>query len=220
MNIFLLVSLPLTLKIYMQIRHPQLKLIKQNYAYAMSILLAITIFSLLYLTEEFILYKNLLINYQTKFSLMYSIFIKEQMYYYIFPLLIFTLFFTLNPSSLLKNNPIFLIYFAFGIIFAKNISLIIASNKVFSTYEYIQIPLIHMLELILTAIICENGMRLHITQNINGYQAIFVPILILEIIITLLKACILINEQIYSLIILIILLGITILSKKTIGILK
>ncbi|ACH93146.1 hypothetical protein [Borrelia duttonii] len=220
MNVFLIVSLPLVLKIYMQIKHPQLKLIKQTYTYAMSILLAATIFSLLYLIEEFILYKNLLINYQTKFDLIYSIFIKEQIYYYIFPLFIFTFFFTLNPNSLLRNNPIFLIYFAFGLVFSKNISLLITNSKVFGTYEYIKIPLIHMLELIFTAIICEKGIRLHLTQNINGYQAIFIPILTLEIIITLLKVFILINQQIYSLAISLILLGITILNKKAIGSIK
>lgn len=103
MNIFLLASLPLVFKIYMLIKHPQLKPIRQNYINSTSILLAMTIFSLLYLTEEFILYKNLLISYQTKFNLAYSIFIKEQIYYYVFPLFIFTFFFTFNPNSLLKK---------------------------------------------------------------------------------------------------------------------
>ncbi|BDU63130.1 hypothetical protein BOFE_06700 [Candidatus Borrelia fainii] len=220
MNIFLLTSLPLVFKIYMIIKHPQLKLIKQNYIHAISILLAMTIFSLLYLTEEFILYKSLLINYQTKFSLAYSIFIKEQIYYYVFPLFIFTFFFTLNPKSLLKKNSIFLIYFAFGLIFSKNLTLIITNSKVFGTYEYIKIPLLHILELIFTAIICEKGICLHITQSINGYQLIFVPILILEAIITFLKVLILTNAQIYALITLIILLGITIINKKVIGTVK
>lgn len=68
--------------------------------------------------------------------------------------------------------------------------------------------------------ICEKGIRLHITQNINGYQLIFVPILILEAIITLLKVLILINAQIYALITSIILLGIIILNKKAIGNIK
>ncbi|AAX17528.1 hypothetical protein [Borrelia turicatae] len=220
MNIFLLISLPLVFKIYMIINHPQLKLIKQNYIHATSILFAMTIFSLLYLIEEFILYKSLLINYQTKFSLAYSIFIKEQIYYYVFPLFIFTFFFTFNPNSLLKKNPIFLIYFAFGLILSKNLALIITNSKVFGTYEYIKIPLLHILELIFTAIICEKGIRLHITQNINGYQLIFVPILILEAIITFLKVLILTNAQIYALITLIILLGITIVNKKAIGTVK
>ncbi|AAX16708.1 hypothetical protein [Borrelia hermsii] len=217
MNIFLLTSLPLVFKIYMLIKHPQLKPIRQSYINSTSILLAMTIFSLLYLTEEFILYKNLLINYQTKFSLAYSIFVKEQIYYYVFPLFIFTFFFTFNPNSLLKKNPIFLIYFAFGLLLSKNLALIITNSKVFGTYEYIKIPLLHILELIFTAMICEKGIRLHITQNINGYQLIFVPILILEAIITLLKVLILINAQIYALMISIILLGIIILNKKTIG---
>ncbi|AHE62527.1 hypothetical protein [Borrelia parkeri] len=220
MNIFLLTSLPLVFKIYMIIKHPQLKLIKQNYIHATSILFAITIFSLLYLIEEFILYKSLIINYQTKFSLAYSIFIKEQIYYYVFPLFIFTFFFTFNPNSLLKKNPIFLIYFAFGLILSKNLALIITNSKVFGTYEYIKIPLLHILELIFTAIICEKGIRLHITQNINGYQLIFAPILILEAIITFLKVLILTNAQIYTLITLIILLGITIVNKKAIGTVK
>ncbi|WP_421622905.1 hypothetical protein R5397_03465 [Borrelia sp. MN22-0132] len=220
MNIFLLTSLPLVFKLYMIIKHPQLKLIKQNYIHATSILFAMTIFSLLYLIEEFILYKSLLINYQTKFSLAYSIFIKEQIYYYVFPLFIFTFFFTFNPNSLLKKNPIFLIYFAFGLILSKNLALIITNSKVFGTYEYIKIPLLHILELIFTAIICEKGIRLHITQNINGYQLIFIPILILEAIITFLKVLILTNEQIYALITLIILLGITIVNKKAIGTVK
>ncbi|ANF33687.1 hypothetical protein A7978_00915 [Borrelia turicatae] len=220
MNIFLLISLPLVFKIYMIINHPQLKLIKQNYIHATSILFAMTIFSLLYLIEEFILYKSLLINYQTKFSLAYSIFIKEQIYYYVFPLFIFTFFFTFNPNSLLKKKPIFLIYFAFGLILSKNLALIITNSKVFGTYEYIKIPLLHILELIFTAIICEKGIRLHITQNINGYQLIFVPILILEAIITFLKVLILTNAQIYALITLIILLGITIVNKKAIGTVK
>ncbi|AHH12205.1 Hypothetical protein BHO_0096400 [Borrelia hermsii YBT] len=217
MNIFLLASLPLVFKIYMLIKHPQLKPIRQSYINSTSILLAMTIFSLLYLTEEFILYKNLLINYQTKFSLAYSIFVKEQIYYYVFPLFIFTFFFTFNPNSLLKKNPIFLIYFAFGLLLSKNLALIITNSKVFGTYEYIKIPLLHILELIFTAMICEKGIRLHITQNINGYQLIFVPILILEAIITLLKVLILINAQIYALMISIILLGIIILNKKAIG---
>ncbi|UPA17707.1 hypothetical protein bpuCAU1_000187 [Borrelia puertoricensis] len=220
MNIFLLTSLPLVFKLYMIIKHPQLKLIKQNYIHATSILFAMTIFSLLYLIEEFILYKSLLINYQTKFSLAYSIFIKEQIYYYVFPLFIFTFFFTFNPNSLLKKNPIFLIYFAFGLILSKNLALIITNSKVFGTYEYIKIPLLHILELIFTAIICEKGIRLHITQNINGYQLIFVPTLILEAIITFLKVLILTNAQIYALITLIILLGITIVNKKAIGTVK
>ncbi|UPA11884.1 hypothetical protein [Borrelia venezuelensis] len=220
MNVFLLISLPLVFKIYMIINHPQLKLIKQNYIHATSILFAMTIFSLLYLIEEFILYKSLLINYQTKFSLAYSIFIKEQIYYYVFPLFIFTFFFTFNPNSLLKKNPIFLIYFAFGLILSKNLALIITNSKAFGTYEYIKIPLLHILELIFTAIICEKGIRLHITQNINGYQLIFVPILILEVIITFLKVLILTNAQIYALITLIILLGITIVNKKAIGTVK
>ncbi|AHH13689.1 hypothetical protein bhYOR_000184 [Borrelia nietonii YOR] len=220
MNIFLLASLPLVFKIYMLIKHPQLKPIRQNYINSTSILLAMTIFSLLYLTEEFILYKNLLISYQTKFNLAYSIFIKEQIYYYVFPLFIFTFFFTFNPNSLLKKNPIFLIYFAFGLLLSKNLALIITNSKVFGTYEYIKIPLLHILELIFTAMICEKGIRLHITQNINGYQLIFVPILILEAIITLLKVLILINAQIYALITSIILLGIIILNKKAIGNIK
>ncbi|AHH08152.1 hypothetical protein baBA2_000182 [Borrelia anserina] len=220
MNIFLLTSLPLVLKIYMLIKHHQSKLIKQKYILATSILLAMTIFFLLYLMEEFILYKRLLINYQTKSSLAYSIFIKEQIYYYVLPLFIFTFFFTFNPNSLLKKNPIFLIYFAFGLIFSKNLTLIITNSKVFGTYEYIKIPLLHILEFIFTAIICEKGINLYITQNMNGYQLIFIPILALETIITLLKVLILINSQIYVLIIFIILLGITIFHKKAIRTVK
>ncbi|AHH10345.1 hypothetical protein bcCo53_000184 [Borrelia coriaceae] len=220
MNIFLLTSLPLVLKIYMLIKHAELKLIKQNYINAISVLFAMTFFALLYLTEEFILYKNLLINYQTKFKLAHSIFIKEQVYYYIFPLFIFTFLFTFNPNSFLKKNPIFLIYFAFGLIFSKNLALIITNSKVLGTYEYIKLPLLHIIELIFTAIICEKGIHLYVTQNINGYQLIFIPILILEAIITLLKVLILTNEQMYALIISIILLSITIIKKKSIGILK
>ncbi|AJA58378.1 hypothetical protein [Borrelia miyamotoi] len=214
MNIFLLVSLPLAFKIYMKIKHSHLKLIKQSYIHAMLILSAMTIFSLLYLTEEFILYKTLLINYQTKFSLASSIFIKEQIYYYVLPLFIFTFFFTFNPNSLLKKNPIFLTYFAFGLIFSKNLELIITNSKVFGTYEYIKIPLLHILELISTAIICTKGIHLNMIQSTNGYKLIFIPILILEAIITLLKVLILTNAQAYALTILIIILGISILNKK------
>ncbi|WP_445435847.1 hypothetical protein [Candidatus Borreliella tachyglossi] len=217
MSIFLLISLPLVLKIYILTKHPTLRTINQNYIYSTIILFAITIFSSLYLAEEFILYKILEINYTTKLSLATSIFIKDQVYYYIFPLLIFTFFFTFNPNSILKKNPIFLIYFAFGVLFAKNLELIIANSKVFGTYEYIKIPLLHITELVCTAIICERGISLSMKQNINGYKIIFIPILFLEIIITLLKVLILINMQIYAVIVLIIILGTIILSKRTIG---
>ncbi|BCR21627.1 hypothetical protein [Borrelia sp. HM] len=219
MNLFLLVSLPLAFKIYMIVKHPNIKLIKKSYIHLLLILYAMTIFSLLYLIEEFILYRTLIINYQTKLSLAASIFIKEQIYYYTFPLFIFTFFFTFNPNSILKTNPIFLTYFAFGLILSQNLELIITNSKVFGTYEYIKIPLLHIIELISTAIICERGIYLHKTRKINGYKSIFIPILILEAIITFLKVLILTNIQIHILTILIIILVITvlILNKKFIG---
>ncbi|AYE36079.1 hypothetical protein DB313_00955 [Borrelia turcica IST7] len=215
MNIFLLISLPLALKIYTLIKYPQLKQVRQNYIYLMLILFGMTIFFSLYLTEEFILYKILETNYKTNLSLAISIFIKEHLYYYIFPLLIFIFFFTFNPNSLLKKNPIFLIYFAFGLIFSKNLELIIMNSKVFGTYEYIKIPILHIIELVSTAMICERGIRISVIHTINGYKLIFIPLLLLEVIITLLKVLILINMEFYALVISITLMGIIVLNKKS-----
>ncbi|WKC57765.1 hypothetical protein [Borrelia sp. P9F1] len=215
MNVFLLVSLPLVLKIYTLIKYPQLRKIKQKYAYSMLALLGMTAFSSLYLTEEFILYKILEINYRTILSLAISIFIKEHLYYYVFPILIFVFFSTFNPNSQIKNNPIFLIYFAFGIIFSKNLEIIIMNSKIFGTYEYIKMPALHIVELVFTAIICEKGIRLSVTRNINGYKLIFIPLLLLEVTITLLKVLILINMQLYSLVISIALMGIVFLNKNS-----
>ncbi|UER67386.1 hypothetical protein LKV13_00930 [Borrelia sp. BU AG58] len=214
MNIFLLVSLPLVLAIYTSIRYPLLRKIKRNHTYSMISLFGMTIFFSLYLVEEFILYKTLEINYRTSLCLAISILIKEHLYYYVFPLLIFIFFFTFNPNSQLKNSPLSLLYFAFGVIFAKNLELIIMNSKVFGTYEYIKIPMLHIMELVFTAIICERGVRLSVMHNTNGYKLIFVPLLLLEAIITLLKVLILINMQFYSLLIATAILGIMALNKK------
>ncbi|WP_232535923.1 hypothetical protein [Borrelia sp. A-FGy1] len=215
MNIFLLVSLPLVLRIYTLIKYPQLKKVKQNYIYLMIALFGITIYFSLYLTEELILYKALEINYKTKLSLAISIFIKEHLYYYIFPLLTFIFFFTFNSDSALKKKPIFLIYFAFSLTFSKNLELIISNSKVFSTYEYIKIPILHIIKFISTAIICERGINFSIIHNINGYKLILIPLLLLEAIITTLKVLILINMQFYALSISTILLVIIALNRSS-----
>ncbi|WP_306701178.1 hypothetical protein [Borrelia sp. BU AG58] len=88
------------------------------------------------------------------------------------------------------------------------------NSKVFGTYEYIKIPMLHIMELVFTAIICERGVRLSVMHNTNGYKLIFVPLLLLEAIITLLKVLILINMQFYSLLIATAILGIMALNKK------
>ncbi len=103
MSLFLLTSLPLILKIYMNIRLKQSQT-KNTQAHVLAIFLAITMFSFLYLTKEFILYRSFELDYTSRISLGISIFIKEHLYYYIFPLLIFIFFFTLNENSLFKKN--------------------------------------------------------------------------------------------------------------------
>ncbi|UGQ16997.1 hypothetical protein [Borrelia sp. RT1S] len=215
MNVFLLTSLPLVLKIYISVRYPQLRKIKRNYAYSAMALLGMAVFSSLYLTEEFILYKILEVNHKTSLSLAVSVLIKEHLYYYVFPILIFVFFSTFNPNSQLKNNPIFLLYFAFGIIFSKNLEIVIMNSKVFGMYEYIKIPILHMMELVFTALICERGVRLTVIHNTNGYKLIFMPLLLLEVTITILKVLILINMQFYSLVIATILVGVVFLNKHS-----
>ncbi len=120
MSLFLLTSLPLILKIYMNIRLKQSQT-KNTQAHVLAIFLAITMFSFLYLTKEFILYRSFELDYTSRISLGISIFIKEHLYYYIFPLLIFIFFFTLNENSLFKKKLTILIYFTFGLIFSKKL---------------------------------------------------------------------------------------------------
>ncbi len=93
MSLFLLTSLPLILKIYINTQLKQSKT-KNTQAHILAIFFAITIFSFLYLTQEFILYRSFELNYTSRINLGISIFIKEHLYYYILPLLIFIFFFT------------------------------------------------------------------------------------------------------------------------------
>ncbi|AIJ29561.1 YIP1 family protein [Borreliella valaisiana] len=198
MNLFLLTSLPLILKIYMNTQFKQSKT-KNIQAHALVIFLAITIFSFLYLTQEFILYKSFELNYTSRITLGISIFIKEHLYYYIFPLLIFIFFFTLNENSSFRKNLTILIYFAFGLIFSKNLEIVILNSKIFGIYEYIELPILNAIELIFSAIIFEKTFKKCQKYSAKEYKIILSPILFLGLFIATLKTLILTNMGIYAL---------------------
>ncbi|EEF84729.1 hypothetical protein [Borreliella spielmanii] len=200
MSLFLLTSLPLMLKIYINTQLRQSKT-KNIQAHALAIFFAITIFCFLYLTQEFILYRSFELNYTSKINLGISIFIKEHLYYYIFPLLIFIFFFTLNENSSFRVNLTILIYFAFGLIFSKNLEIVILNSKIFGVYEYIELPILNAIELIFSAIIFENKIKQCEKYSIKEYKIILTPILFLELFIATLKTLILTNMSIYALII-------------------
>ncbi|WKC80523.1 hypothetical protein [Borreliella tanukii] len=200
MNLFLLTSLPLILKIYMNTQLKQSKT-KNTQAHVLVIFFAITIFSFLYLTQEFILYRSFELNYTSRISLGISIFIKEHLYYYIFPLLIFIFFFTLNENSSFRKNLTILIHFAFGLIFSKNLEIAILNSKIFGIYEYIELPIINTIELIFSAIIFEKTIKKCQKYSVKEYKIILSPILFLGLCIATLKTLILTNMGIYTLII-------------------
>ncbi|WP_301409617.1 hypothetical protein [Borreliella tanukii] len=200
MNLFLLTSLPLILKIYMNTQLKQSKT-KNAQAHVLVIFFAITIFSFLYLTQEFILYRSFELNYTSRISLGISIFIKEHLYYYIFPLLIFIFFFTLNENSSFRKNLTILIHFAFGLIFSKNLEIAILNSKIFGVYEYIELPIINTIELIFSAIIFEKTIKKCQKYSVKEYKIILSPILFLGLFIATLKTLILTNMGIYTLII-------------------
>ncbi len=158
MSLFLLTSLPLILKIYINTQLKQSKT-KNTQAHILAIFFAITIFSFLYLTQEFILYRSFELNYTSRINLGISIFIKEHLYFYILPLLIFIFFFTLNETSSFNKNSTILIYFAFGLIFSKNLEIVILNSKIFGIYEYIELPILNAIELIFSAIIFEKKVK-------------------------------------------------------------
>ncbi|MBB6213177.1 hypothetical protein QIA17_01465 [Borreliella californiensis] len=215
MSLFLLTSLPLILKIYMNIRLKQSQT-KNTQAHVLVIFLAITMFSFLYLTQEFILYRSFELDYTSRINLGISIFIKEHLYYYIFPLLIFIFFFTLNDNSLFKKNLTILIYFAFGLIFSKNLEIILLNSKIFGIYEYIELPILNAIELIFSATIFEKKIKKCQKYSAKEYKTILSPILYLGLFIATLKTLILTNMSIYALILLgLVLISIAINNKYT-----
>ncbi|WPM06106.1 YIP1 family protein [Borreliella sinica] len=213
MNLFLLTSLPLILQIYMSTQLRQNKT-KNTQAHALAIFFAITIFSFLYLTQEFILYKSFELDYTSRISLGISIFIKEHLYYYIFPLLIFIFFFTLNENSSFKKKITILIYFAFGLIFSKNLEIAILNSKTFEIYEYIELPILNAVELIFSAIIFEKKIKKCQKCSAKEYKIILLPILFLGLFITILKTLILTNMRIYALIIFALILILIVINIK------
>nr|WP_267916916.1 hypothetical protein [Borreliella garinii] len=201
MSLFLLTSLPLILKIYINTQLKQSKT-KNTQAHILAIFFAITIFSFLYLIQEFILYRSFELNYTSRINLGISIFIKEHLYYYILPLLIFIFFFTLNETSSFNKNSKILIYFAFGLIFSKNLEIVILNSKIFGIYEYIELPILNAIELIFSAIIFEKKVKKCQTYSLKEYKIILSPILFLGLFIATLKTLILTNMSIYALIML------------------
>lgn len=176
---------------------------KNTQAHILTIFFAITIFSFLYLTQEFILYRSFELNYTSRINLGISIFIKEHLYYYILPLLIFIFFFTLNETSSFNKNSTILIYFAFGIIFSKNLEIVILNSKIFGIYEYIELPILNAIELIFSAIIFEKKIKKCQKYSLKEYKIILSPILFLGLFIATLKTLILTNISIYALIMLV-----------------
>ncbi|WP_187982757.1 hypothetical protein [Borreliella bavariensis] len=205
MSLFLLTSLPLIFKIYMNTQLKQSKT-KNIQAHILAIFFAITIFSFLYLTQEFILYRSFELNYTSRISLGISIFIKEHLYYYIVPLLIFIFFFTLNETSSFNKNSTILIYFAFGLIFSKNLEIVILNSKIFGIYEYIELPILNAIELIFSAIIFEKKIKKCQKYSLKEYKIILSPIIFLGLFIATLKTLILTNMSIYTLIMLVLVL--------------
>ncbi|WP_215538408.1 hypothetical protein [Borreliella bavariensis] len=205
MSLFLLTSLPLIFKIYMNTQLKQSKT-KNTQAHILAIFFAITIFSFLYLTQEFILYRSFELNYTSRISLGISIFIKEHLYYYIVPLLIFIFFFTLNETSSFNKNSTILIYFAFGLIFSKNLEIVILNSKIFGIYEYIELPILNAIELIFSAIIFEKKIKKCQKYSLKEYKIILSPIIFLGLFIATLKTLILTNMSIYTLIMLVLVL--------------
>lgn len=201
MSLFLLTSLPLIFKIYITTQLKQSKT-KNTQAHILAIFFAITIFSFLYLTQEFILYRSFELNYTSRISLGISIFIKEHLYYYIVPLLIFIFFFTLNETSSFNKNSTILIYFAFGLIFSKNLEIVILNSKIFGIYEYIELPILNAIELIFSAIIFEKKIKKCQKYSLKEYKIILSPIIFLGLFIATLKTLILTNMSIYALIML------------------
>lgn len=201
MSLFLLTSLPLIFRIYMNTQLKQSKT-KNTQAHILAIFFAITIFSFLYLTQEFILYRSFELNYISRISLGISIFIKEHLYYYIVPLLIFIFFFTLNETSSFNKNSTILIYFAFGLIFSKNLEIVILNSKIFGIYEYIELPILNAIELIFSAIIFEKKIKKCQKYSLKEYKIILSPIIFLGLFIATLKTLILTNMSIYALIML------------------
>nr|WP_267505723.1 hypothetical protein [Borreliella garinii] len=201
MSLFLLTSLPLILKIYINTQLKQSKT-KNTQAHILAIFFAITIFSFLYLTQEFILYRLFELNYTSRINLGISIFIKEHLYYYILPLLIFIFFFTLNETSSFNKNSTILIYFTFGLIFSKNLEIVILNSKIFGIYEYIELPILNAIELIFSAIIFEKKVKKCQIYSLIEYKIILSPILFLGLFIATLKTLILTNMSIYALIML------------------
>lgn len=201
MSLFLLTSLPLIFKIYMNTQLKQNKT-KNTQAHILAIFFAITIFSFLYLTQEFILYRSFELNYTSRISLGISIFIKEHLYYYIVPLLIFIFFFTLNETSSFNKNSTILIYFAFGLIFSKNLEIVVLNSKIFGIYEYIELPILNAIELIFSAIIFEKKIKKCQKYSLKEYKIILSPIIFLGLFIATLKTLILTNISIYALIML------------------
>ncbi|WP_215535167.1 hypothetical protein [Borreliella bavariensis] len=201
MSLFLLTSLPLIFKIYMNTQLKQSKT-KNTQAHILAIFFAITIVSFLYLTQEFILYRSFELNYTSRISLGISIFIKEHLYYYIVPLLIFIFFFTLNETSSFNKNSTILIYFAFGLIFSKNLEIVILNSKIFGIYEYIELPILNAIELIFSAIIFEKKIKKCQKYSLKEYKIILSPIIFLGLFIATLKTLILTNMSIYALIML------------------
>ncbi len=200
MSLFLLTSLPLILKIYMNTQLKESKA-KNTQAHVLATFFAITIFSFLYLTQEFILYRSFDLNYTSRISLGITIFIKEHLYYYIFPLLIFMFFFTLNENSSFKKNSTILIYFTFGLIFSKNLEIAILNSKIFGIYEYIELPILNAIELIVSSIIFEKKIEKGQKYSAKAYKIILSPILFLGLFITTLKTLILTNMSLYAFII-------------------
>ncbi|WKC78683.1 hypothetical protein QIA30_01480 [Borreliella turdi] len=200
MSLFLLTSLPLILTIYMNTQLKESKT-KNTQAHVLAIFFAITIFSFLYLTQEFILYRSFDLNYTSRISLGITIFIKEHLYYYIFPLLIFMFFFTLNENSSFKKNSTILIYFTFGLIFSKNLEIAILNSKIFGIYEYIELPILNAIELIVSSIIFEKKIKKGQKYSAKAYKIILSPILFLGLFITTLKTLILTNMSLYAFII-------------------
>ncbi|WP_215540237.1 hypothetical protein [Borreliella bavariensis] len=201
MSLFLLTSLPLIFKIYMNTQLKQSKT-KNTQAHILAIFFAITIFSFLYLTQEFILYRSFELNYTSRISLGISIFIKEHLYYYIVPLLIFIFFFTLNETSSFNKNSTILIYFAFGLILSKNLEMVILNSKIFGIYEYIELPILNAIELIFSAIIFEKKIKKCQKYSLKEYKIILSPIIFLGLFIATLKTLILTNMSVYALIML------------------
>ncbi|OJH15605.1 membrane protein, partial [Borreliella bissettiae] len=109
-----------------------------------------------------------------------------------------------------------LIYFTFGLIFSKNLEIIILNSKIFGIYEYIELPILNAIELIFSATIFEKKIKNCQKYSVKEYKIILSPIIFLGLFIAILKTLILTNMRIYALIILgLVLIYIAINNKYT-----